>query len=86
MVGLKNDPEQAEALVPDFDWILVESCVLEGWCPLTRPFRDAGKPVLALEYAELGATPETVCDDARRYGLSAQIKRRELDAWHLPGR
>ncbi|CAM3371529.1 endo alpha-1,4 polygalactosaminidase [Hydrogenibacillus schlegelii] len=50
--------EQAEALAPDFDWILVESCVLKGWCPLARPFRDAGKPVLALEDAELGATPE----------------------------
>ncbi|MBT9281390.1 MAG: endo alpha-1,4 polygalactosaminidase [Hydrogenibacillus schlegelii] len=58
IIGLKNDPEQAEALALDFDWILVESCVLEGWCPLTRPFRDAGKPVLALEDAELGATPE----------------------------
>ncbi|MBE3562248.1 MAG: endo alpha-1,4 polygalactosaminidase [Hydrogenibacillus schlegelii] len=41
-VGLKNDLEQAEALAPDFDWILVESCILEGWWALTRPFREAG--------------------------------------------
>ncbi|MBE3562243.1 MAG: hypothetical protein IMX05_00730 [Hydrogenibacillus schlegelii] len=29
IIGLKNDPEQEEALAPDFDWILVENCVLE---------------------------------------------------------
>lgn len=83
-IGLKNDAEQASELVASFDWILVESCVAEGWCALTAPFRQAGKPVFAIEYVEQGVTKAQMCRAARRYGLSAQLKRRELDAWSQP--
>jgi len=83
-IGLKNDAEQAAELVGDFDWILVESCLAEGWCGLTAPFRRAGKPVFAIEYVERGMTEARVCREAPRFGLSAQLKRRELDAWSRP--
>jgi hypothetical protein len=83
-IGLKNDAEQAAELVGAFDWILVESCLAEGWCGLTAPFRRAGKPVFAIEYVERGMTEARVCREARRFGLSAQLKRRELDAWSRP--
>lgn len=83
-IGLKNDAEQAAELVTDFDWILVESCVADGWCALTAPFRQAGKPVFAIEYVERGIPKAHICRVAQRYGLSAQLKRRELDAWSKP--
>ncbi len=83
-IGLKNDPDQAALLVADFDWMLVESCLTQNWCDRTAPFRQAGKPVFALEYVEEGATPAAICPAARRFGLSAQIKRSRLDAWSRP--
>lgn len=83
-IGLKNDAEQASELVAHFDWILVESCVAEGWCHLTAPFRRAGKPVFAIEYVENGVTKSQMCRVARQYGLSAQLKRRELGPWTQP--
>ncbi|GBD18972.1 hypothetical protein HRbin27_01473 [bacterium HR27] len=83
-IGLKNDAEQARLLVGDFDWILVESCSAQGWCDLTAPFRQARKPILALEYVEDGMTKSRLCTVAQQYGLSAQIKRRQLDAWSQP--
>jgi len=83
-IGLENDAEQAAELVGDFDWILVESCLAEGWCGLTAPFRRAGKPVFAIEYVEHGTSLAEICREARRFGLSAQLKRRELDAWSRP--
>lgn len=85
-IGLKNDAEQARYLVADFDWILVESCIAQGWCELTAPFRQARKPIFALEYVDEGMTKSRMCTIARRYALSAQLKRRELDAWAQPCR
>ncbi|WP_448576981.1 endo alpha-1,4 polygalactosaminidase [Thermomicrobium sp.] len=83
-IGLENDAEQATGLVGDVDRILVESCLAEGWCGLTAPFRQAGKPVFAIEYVAHGTSLADICREARRFGLSAQLKRRELDAWSRP--
>lgn len=83
LIGLKNDAEQANILVQDFDWMLVESCIQQGWCDLTRPFYYAQKPIFAIEYVELGATLNTVCPIARAYHINAQIKHINLDSWSL---
>jgi hypothetical protein len=49
-VGLKNDLEQVEQLVGDFDFAVNESCVDEDECELLAPFVQAGKVVLHVEY------------------------------------
>jgi hypothetical protein len=49
-VGLKNDLEQIPDLVGDFDWALNEECVAFDECDAYRPFIDARKPVLHVEY------------------------------------
>jgi len=80
-VGLKNNPEQVEALVAHFDWALTESCVAEGWCEQMRPFLQARKPVFATEYTDTGMTIDRLCAAASRLQINAILKHRSLDAY-----
>lgn len=52
-IGLKNDDEQVQELLPYFDWALTEDCVADDWCDLMTPFIEAGKPVFAAEYIDI---------------------------------
>lgn len=49
-VALKNDLDQAEELVGDFDFSLLEQCAQYRECGKAKPFVDAGKLVLDAEY------------------------------------
>lgn len=80
-IGLKNDPEQAEALAADFDWAITESCFAEGWCELLDPFLSAGKPVLSIEYTDNALRTADFCPAAKALGSDAILKNRALDAW-----
>lgn len=75
-IGLKNDHEQAQALVGDFDWALVEECFERDECAPFRVFVAAGKAVFAAEYRR---TPR-LCERARALGFTVLVKRRALDA------
>lgn len=79
-IGLKNDPDQAEALADDFDWALTEDCLAEGWCETMLPFVKRGKPVLMAEYTDTNVVLADVCVEAQRLGYNAIMKNRELDA------
>jgi endo-alpha-1,4-polygalactosaminidase (GH114 family) len=80
-IGLKNDAEQVAELVGDFDWVLAEDCFADDWCDLLAPFVAQGKPVLAAEYTDTGATLAGFCPQAAVWGISAILKQRDLDAW-----
>ena len=80
-IGLKNDSEQAKDLLPYFDWALTEDCFDQGWCEEMLPFIQAGKAVFAAEYTDTGIRLEDICPQAREWGVSAILKKRELDAW-----
>jgi endo-alpha-1,4-polygalactosaminidase (GH114 family) len=80
-IGLKNDPEQAEALMTSFDWAITESCFAEGWCDQLAPFLSAGKPVLAIEYTDVAQQTDDFCPAAASLGMDAILKHRTLDAW-----
>jgi endo-alpha-1,4-polygalactosaminidase (GH114 family) len=80
-IGLKNDPEQVTDLMPYYDWVLTESCFAEGWCDQVVPFVDAGKPVFAVEYTDVGMTLDAFCPQAEAMNFNAILKHRELDAW-----
>lgn len=86
-VGLSGDRPHVPQLVDDFDWGLVAACFEEGTCDALAPFVAAGKAVLAVEYvddpADAPAALEAICGRARAAGLSAILKRPELDAWFL---
>lgn len=74
-VALKNDVEQVAALEPVFDFAVNEECVVYDECAAYRPFVQAGKAVLHVEYSP--ADPE-VCALTRGLGLSTIFKDVEL--------
>ena len=49
-IGLKNDLDQVDDLVDEFDFAVNESCVQYRECATLEPFRAQGKPVLHVEY------------------------------------
>ena len=83
-IGLKNDPDQVADLLPYFDWALTEDCFAEAWCEEMLPFIQMGKPVLAAEYTDTGATTEPLCPEAERLRFSFILKDRELGPWQQP--
>jgi hypothetical protein len=77
-VGLKNDLEQVRALEPDFDFAINESCWTFRECGLLRPFREAGKAVLVIEYE---AAPAQFCPTVSALRFVGIRKNLELDAF-----
>lgn len=80
-VGLKNDPDQVADLRYNFDWVMTEDCIDEGWCEMVLPFKTLGKPVIAVEYTDTGMSLTRMCAEARRLGINALLKHRNLDAF-----
>jgi hypothetical protein len=76
-VGLKNDLDQASALVASFDFAVNEQCVQYRECDALTPFVRTGKPVFGIEYS---GTAATVCAEAQRLGLRTVRKALALDA------
>jgi hypothetical protein len=80
-IGLKNDLDQIEPLLDDFDWALNEECFYYEECEGLRLFIEAGKAVFHVEYElETGE----FCDRATEMQFSSMVKRWELDAWAEP--
>ncbi len=84
-VGLKNDLDQVEQLVGDFDWALDEECFQYHECNYLLPFIQAGKAVFQVEYGDQ-ALADTVCPQANALGFDTLIKHLDLDAWRIPCR
>jgi hypothetical protein len=77
-VGLKNTLGLAGRLEPRFDFAILEQCFEYRECGRARPFLDAGKPVLDIEYSRRRGQ---FCDRARALGLFAMRKHLALGAW-----
>ena len=82
-IALKNDGDQARELVDYFDLELNEQCFEYEECGQLRPFLDAGKPVLNVEYADTRAAADrlasSLCPRARAAGLRTLILPLDLD-------
>lgn len=74
-IGLKNDLEQVEALVSNFDWALNEQCFTYEECDLLLPFIEAGKAVFGIEYED---QPENYCPLANKMKFSWLTKSIDL--------
>lgn len=79
-VGLKNDLDQVEALVGDFDWALNEECAAYDECDALLPFIAAGKAVFHVEYGGDDAVAGA-CRAGGARGFDTLVKRLDLDAW-----
>ena len=77
-VGLKNTLSLADELASAFDFLLLEQCFQYRECELARPFIDAGKPVVDIEYS---LDRPRFCDKAAELGIFAMRKRLALNAW-----
>lgn len=77
-IGLKNDLNQINDLLPHFDWALNEECFSYDECELLLPFYNAGKPVFVIEYE---TAPVDFCPKASELGFNALYKNWELDAY-----
>lgn len=82
-IGLKNDLDQARALVGPFDWALVEQCFEYNECQLLAPFTAAGKAVFEVEY---NRAPSGFCEQAMVLKFNAMRKNVNLDAFRAPCR
>ncbi len=82
-VGLKNDVQQIEELLPYFDWALSEQCFEYRVCRTLLPFIAAGKAVFEVEY-ELDA--EEFCPQANAMNFNAMVKDYRLDEEREPCR
>lgn len=78
-IGLKNDLNQVQDLVNDFDWILNEECFTYQECDLLLPFLAVNKPVFVIEYE---ITPADFCPLANQQGFFALHKTWDLDAYY----
>jgi hypothetical protein len=74
-VALKNDLEQIPDLVHDFDFAVNEECAQFRECERLKPFIDAHKAVLHVEY-ELAL--DTFCTGTTALGLSSMRKEPDL--------
>jgi hypothetical protein len=79
-IGLKNDLDQVEELLPFFDFALNEQCHQYRECDLLDPFIEARKPVYNVEYAKKYVENE----DGARDRLCADAKARHFRTLVLP--
>ena len=80
-VALKNDLDQLDSLVDDYDWALNEQCFEYEECDIYQTFINAGKAVFGVEYS--GDTSD-FCDKAYEYGYSWLKKLLGLTDWLEP--
>jgi hypothetical protein len=77
-VALKNDLDQVDELVDDFDFAVNEQCVQYDECTALLPFIRAGKAVL---HAEYNVSTRQMCDATEALGFSSIRKHQRLDAY-----
>ncbi len=86
-VGLKNDVDQIEALVDEFDWALNEECLNYDECDTTTPFIEAGKAVFHVEYvddpSDGAGLAGVACPQTSALGFSTLIKEWDLTPWRI---
>ena len=75
-IALKNDLDQVDGLVDQFDLAVNEECVAYDECEALVPFIDQGKPVLHVEYTD----DTSFCAATVALGFSSIAKDVDLDA------
>jgi hypothetical protein len=84
-VGLKNDVDQLEALLPWFDWALNEECAAYDECSRYRVFTEANRAVFHVEYVDRWRDAEELASDICGVapGFSTLIKTWDLGSEYL---
>jgi hypothetical protein len=80
-IGLKNDLDQVNDLLPAYDWALNEQCFEYNECNTLLPFVDAGKAVFNIEY---NLKTSQFCPQANAMRFNSMRKHLSLDAYREP--
>jgi hypothetical protein len=83
-IGQKNAPDQTKDLVSVFDFAITEDAFYYDWAEEMKPFIEAGKPVFAAEYTDLGGDFASYCVKSKELKFSTILKNRGLDAEICP--
>jgi hypothetical protein len=81
--GWENAAENVPALLPYFDWFIMESCAAWDECELAAPMVEAGKFVGAVEY-DAAYLSLQFCETYAALGISGTFKTPDLDSYRLP--
>lgn len=68
--SLKNSPDLAEALADQFDLVVVEDCLVYGFCEYFEIFREKEKPVFMIEYTDHFSDADAICTIAKKIIIS----------------
>ncbi len=82
-IGLKNDLDQINDLLPYYDWALNEQCWQYKECDLLLPFIRANKAVFNVEYS---LKTKKFCSKANAMNFNSMRKKLSLDASREPCR
>lgn len=80
-IGQKNASDQTNDLVDIYDFAITEDAFFYNWAEEMTPFIEAGKPVFAAEYTDLGGDFESYCLKSKALKFSVILKNRRLDSW-----
>ena len=80
-IGQKNAADQTKHLVNIYDFAITEDAFFYNWAEEMLPFIQAGKPVFAAEYTDLGGDFGVFCQKSRTLRFSTILKNRGLDSW-----
>lgn len=80
-IGVKNASDQVKDLVERFEFAITEDAFYYDWAEVMLPFIEAGKPVFAAEYTDLGGDFESYCRKSSELKFNTILKKRGLDAW-----
>jgi hypothetical protein len=85
--GLKNGGDIVPQVVHLAEWVVNEECTFYNECELYKPFIDANKPVLHIEYPDTKPKMSKAnfvkwaCSGKNQKGFSTLVKNRNLDGW-----
>ncbi|MEM7319249.1 MAG: endo alpha-1,4 polygalactosaminidase [Pseudomonadota bacterium] len=79
-IAQKNAPTLIPELVGVMDFMLVEDCFRYDFCWDVKPYVEAGKDVLAVEYTNSNLDWDQACEDAKYLGFHLLLKDREISA------
>ncbi|RYH11097.1 endo alpha-1,4 polygalactosaminidase [Tropicimonas sp. IMCC6043] len=79
-IAQKNAPELIGVLATEFDFLVLESCHEYGFCDLAKPYLEAGKDVLACEYATPPPEQKIICTYGEQTGIHFIFKDWDLTA------
>jgi len=80
-IGLLNDEDHVEELIPYIDWAMIEACYHFNTCQRYTPVIQAGKAVFDIEYTDNGTTLAQFCPITQALQISGILKHEFIDTY-----